>query len=368
MSSLPYPFAEITETCTTEVMNLVRVVTQTLGVSILIYFVYDKINRNGRGQTPPGTARRRVNRNKSFKGNKAPKDVSCQCEMSDDQTVNKGAIVPLGHGKQHDTSDMAEAGDNEAKNANEAGENDASSVIRGQDRVLTDGDKEGIVSSLMHHDQRAVEDALREEIAELKQAVATGERHFRDVRTEMLKERTKADLVRQEVKVQEELWEFRANKMAEELSETRARLEESQRNAKLSRETLQKTIQGLRSSLEERDLALTEREESNALLRRDLMDTLTKFQSEKEALSGHIREMERRVSSLGQDLNDKSVAMAALGDEVCVMRVKLDKRSREKKKLVKLNARLQKEVEDLYKHNARGLKVSRMLEHIENID
>lgn len=364
MSTLPFPFSEITETCTNEVMNFVRVVTHTLGVSILIYFVYDKINRNNGApaQTP---SRRRVNRNKSFKGNKSPKDASCQCERSDDLTENKGAVVPAGHEQGHDKSDKADGVD--AKNLNES--NKSSVENNGHFDVMTDGDRAlSVYSHAMIEDQRSLEHSLREEIAELKQLVTSGERRYRDVRTEMLKEKTKADLVRQEVKVQEELWEFRSAKLTEELSETTSLLEESQRNAKISRDTFQKTLLGLRSTIEQRDLALTEREESNALLRRDLMDTLTKFQGEKDVLSGHIREMERKINSLSQELSDKSVAMAALGDEVCGMRAKLDKRNREKKKLMKMNGRLQHEVEELYKHNARGLKVSRMLDHIENID
>ena len=51
-----------------------------------------------------------------------------------------------------------------------------------------------------------------------------------------------------------------------------------------------------------------------------------------------------------------------------IFRKKSDKRSREKKRLSREVASLRKEVQDVYRNNERGIKVARILQHIDNID
>ncbi len=45
-----------------------------------------------------------------------------------------------------------------------------------------------------------------------------------------------------------------------------------------------------------------------------------------------------------------------------------ERRGKEKKKLTKEVGKLRKELEEVYKHNERGIRVSKILDHIDSID
>ena len=49
-------------------------------------------------------------------------------------------------------------------------------------------------------------------------------------------------------------------------------------------------------------------------------------------------------------------------------REKSDKRSREKKRLSREVVSLRREVQEVYRNNERGIKVAKILDHIDNID
>ena len=51
-----------------------------------------------------------------------------------------------------------------------------------------------------------------------------------------------------------------------------------------------------------------------------------------------------------------------------VFRKKSEKRGREKKRLSREVVSLRREVQDVYRNNERGIKVAKILEHIDNID
>ena len=55
-------------------------------------------------------------------------------------------------------------------------------------------------------------------------------------------------------------------------------------------------------------------------------------------------------------------------ETLLILRKKSDKRSREKKRLSREVASLRKEVQDVYRNNERGIKVAKILQHIDNID
>jgi hypothetical protein len=54
--------------------------------------------------------------------------------------------------------------------------------------------------------------------------------------------------------------------------------------------------------------------------------------------------------------------------EAAEMKKRIEKKSKEKKRMSKEVVAMQREMDDVYRNNERGIKVARILEHIDNID
>merc|ERR1712046_435843 len=109
------------------------------------------------------------------------------------------------------------------------------------------------------------------------------------------------------------------------------------------------------------DNTLKEKEESNSVLRRDLMETVAKFGLEKAALERRLHEEEQSREKVSATLEERT-------KELEESRKKSDKRSREKKRLSREVVSLRREVQEVYRNNERGIKLAKILDHIDNID
>ncbi len=180
-------------------------------------------------------------------------------------------------------------------------------------------------------------------------------------REALLKERSKLRLTELEARTHEEVWALKVAQAEEDTAEARTDAERTAEEAGRQRETFQKTLRALQAALDQKDEALRESEESNAVLRSELVDAASKFGAEKASIEERLREAETAA-----EVRREEAARAEREAEEA--RRRLDRRTKEKKRLSREVSAMQKEVQDVYRNNERGIKVARILDHIDNID
>ena len=184
----------------------------------------------------------------------------------------------------------------------------------------------------------------------------------------MMQEKARNDLLLKELKVQEVIWATKASQLEEIIKESKREIECLDVQLKRKSEELLESNAALREANEINETNLKEKEESNLLLRKDLLALMSQYNLEKEKSDLESAKQKNEVSRLKAELVLAYDDNERLKSELQSAVDKGEKTRKSKKKIQKEMNKLQQEAKEIYRHNERGIRMSKMMEHIDNID
>ncbi len=216
--------------------------------------------------------------------------------------------------------------------------------------------------------QHMEESLLKVQAVDLQRALEVAEDKLKLAKFDLMKERSKTELLRLELESQSEILGIKTSQLAEELNECRQELERTKQDAALRIDLFQKAVDGLQEALHDREVSLKESEDSNEALRKDLLELVTRVGQERHAMEKAIKEERTKAHKTQTQVTEKIMMCDRLQASLEKAEEKLDKKGREKRRLEKELGKLKREAEELGRHGSRGMMVARMLDHIDNID
>ncbi|XP_059095861.1 uncharacterized protein LOC131890523 [Tigriopus californicus] len=350
-----------------ELSSLVRMVTEALGASLIVYFVYGKFTH-------------KTTKRPNIKKNAIPtKTVGVMCEMrsitdapSDPEIVPKlmkDQAVQVVEDSQHEQQQFKQAAQEDREIEEKAIQDFFQLSAKGIEN--SESMAENTPTTTDDSTQTDSEPSLIQSQCDLdhfRDLVRTLEVQLKQYKLDIIKEKSKSELIRHEMRSQGEILELKMNQAQEDRNEALVDLQRMQNESLVHRDTFQTTLRALKAGLDEKDNQVQELEDSNAMLRKDLVDLMTQFQSEKSKMEKKLVQYLDKIDDLNESNGGKNQIIARLEHEIDENKAHVEKRRKEKKKLIKENQALRTELEQIYRDHQRNKKMSRIMRHIENID
>lgn len=347
-----------------DISNLVRMVTEALGASLIVYFVYGKFTHKTK------------KRSKNVPNNTtSTKSIGIMCQLKsepDDQTVLR-IVPPLMKDEAvqvvEETKQFEQAAQEDQEIEEKAIQNFFQLSAKGIENCeVMSVDSPKSTDGSTQTDPEPNPNPSQCELDHCRDLVTTLGDQLKQYKLDIIKEKSKSELIRHEMRNQGEILELKMNQAQEDCHEAQVDLQRSQNEAHVHRETFQKTLRALKAGLDEKDNQVQELEDSNAMLRKDLVDLMTQFQSEKSKMEKKLLQYRDKIDDLTEKSNGKNQIISGLEQEIEESKAQVERRRKEKKKLIKENQALRNELEQIYRDHERIKKMSRIMRHIESID
>lgn len=114
--------------------------------------------------------------------------------------------------------------------------------------------------------------------------------------------------------------------------------------------------------------SLKEKEDSNSLLRKDILNLMSQFSEEKTLLEQNLLRVRLDNEMLRQGLEKHADERRLLESNANMWRGKYERKCKEKRKVEKMADKWKKEVKDVYHNHARAIRLSKLMEQINNLD
>lgn len=212
-------------------------------------------------------------------------------------------------------------------------------------------------------DEEVVDERLEElehEVSALQECLEIAEAHVDKVEAELLKEKSKVELIEKELVAREKLMSLVIAEKNRQLKEAIARAENAEKMAFDDQLNHQDQLEMYEAKMKEKITELQEKEESNHMLRREMLEIMNKFTNEKTELETRIDDYKTQAT-----VNEKT---AKNNSESPELRKRLRQKHTEVKVLQREVVRLRKELEINSRTADRARKIALILDAIDSID
>lgn len=219
---------------------------------------------------------------------------------------------------------------------------------------------------------------LEQEVAALQDCLEVAEAHVDKVEAELLKEKSKVELIERELKSREQIMRVVISEKNRQVKEAVSRAEAAEKKAYEGHLDSQDKLEMYQVRLNEKETEVREKEESNQLLRRDMLEIMNSFNEEKSAMEAQLEEAKAALMAMAAKAKAQQqqphIVQPIPADnskdkhQIQQLEKGLKAKNSEMKKLQKEVTCLRNELEAHHRTADRAKKIALILDAIDSID